>query len=171
MNGVRSFVPPTLRTVALLLMVFMVGVVMMSAQTQTNAPAKKKTTTTATKQSAQTSTYNPNAGQRVYIDPATKQIVQPTAEDAQALDSAGNKKLAKKALAAPAIAAEPQEFVTESGAFGMVLPEESMAYAVATKSADGKLSMGCIEGKKKADKVVKSNSKPAPAKTEVLDEK
>jgi hypothetical protein len=141
---------------------------MMSAQTKTNAPAKEKATA---KQSSQTPVSNPNAGQRIYIDPVTKQIVQPTAEDAQALDNAGKKPVNKKLLAAPAsagiTAAEPQEFVTEGGFFGVVVPEETMAYAVVTKTEDGKLKMGCVDGKKQAEAV--ANSKSAPAKTEVLD--
>lgn len=167
MNGIRSFVPPTLRTVALLLMVFMVGVVMLSAQTESSAPAKKKATTTAAKQSAQAPTYNPNAGQKIYIDPVTKQIVQPTAEDIQALENAIQTDKSLR-LAAPAI--EPQQFVTPDGAIGVVLPEDTMSYAVATKTADGKLVMGCVDSKDKAEAAVKSAAKPAPAKKGAHDE-
>src|SRR5512140_2629778 len=170
MNGIRSYVPPTLRTMALLLLVVMVGVVMMSAQTKPNAPAKKNATTTAAKQAVQTETNNPDAGQRVLIDPVTKQIVQPNAEDVQALDATGKTKNAKQTLAAPAVA-EPQTLVSETGAVGMLVPEENMTYAVVTKAADGKLVMGCVDGKKRADAAVHSKTKPAPAKTEVLDEK
>jgi len=162
MNGIRSFVPPTLRTLALLLMVLMVGVVMLSAQTKSTAPAKKKTS-----KAAQTETYNPSAGQKIYIDPVTKQIVQPSAEDIQALESAGTKKSLKRTLAAPAIAAEPQEFVTDGGFFGVVVPEDAIVYSVATKTADGKLKTGCVDGKKQAEAIVTTGSKPA--KSEVPD--
>lgn len=171
MNGIRSFVPPTLRTVTLLLMVLMVGVVMMSAQTKTNAPAKKKATTTAAKQTAKTPAYNPDAGQKIYIDPVTKEIVQPSAEDVQALSDAGQKSTLKKGLSkqAAAPAAEPEEFVTDGGFFGVVVPEDAIVYSVATKTADGRVKTGCVDGKKQAEAVV--TSKSAPATTEVLDVK
>ena len=164
MNGIRSYVPPTLRTLTLLLMVIMVGVVMMSAQTKT-ASAKKKTTTTAAKQPAA------SAGQKVYIDPVTKEIVQPTQAQIDELENAGKKKVAKKSLAAQAPVAEPQEYVSDAGVITMALPEESLTYAVVTKTADGKLVTSCIEGKSKAEAAAKAKAKPAPAKSEVLDVK
>jgi hypothetical protein len=168
MNGIRSYVPPTLRTLALLLIVLMVGVVMMSAQTKINAPAKKKAPTATKQAAAQTTTASPDAGQRIYIDPVTKQIVQPSAEDIQALDNARLNKANKRSLAAPSTAApESQEFVTKDGFFGVVVPEEAMVYSVATQTADGKVTIGCVDGKKQAESVV--TSKPAPAKSEVPD--
>jgi hypothetical protein len=168
MNGIRSSVPPTLRTLALLLMVLMVGVVMLSAQTKSTAPAKKKTN-----KAAHTETYNPSAGQKAYKDPVTGEIRQPTPEEAQALDAAGQQKTSKKSLAKTAAA--PQEnLVSADGAIGLTLSDESMAYSVATKSPDGKVTIGCLDGKTKAESAVKSNSKPATAKSvkaEVADEK
>lgn len=160
MNGTRSFIPPTHRTMALLLIVLMVGVGMLSAQTKSKAPAKKKTTTAAATKAAPTT----DAGQKVYVDPVTHQIVQPDQSDIDALNAAGAPKTKSFRLAAAPVAA-PQEFVTDNGLIGIAVPEDAVVYAVATKAPDGKVKMGCVDGKKKADAVVNSKT----PQTEVLD--
>jgi hypothetical protein len=152
MNGIRSFVPPTLRTLALLLMVLMVGVVMMSAQTKSSTPAKKKTTTATKQAAAQTSEPQADPGQRVFIDPVTKKMRQPDQSEIDALNAAGKQ---KKAGHKAAVAAKAP--VSPTGSNLMAVDEDQMMYSVATKSSDGKVVTGCVDGKTKAEAVVKSS--------------
>jgi len=125
-------------------MVIVVGVVLMSAQT--NTPAKKQSGAAAQKSNQPVA----EPGQRVFIDPVTKQIKQPDQSDIDALNAAApQKKAALRAVPAPAA----QETVLENGAVMLQVDDSMMMYSVVTKTPDGKLVMGCVDGKQKADEV------------------
>jgi hypothetical protein len=157
----HSRIPRFVRIVSLLLTVFAMTVTS-SAQASSAKKVSKGNKPAATQKVKPAETYSTEAGQRIYVDPVTKQTVQPTAEDVKALNSAGATTLKT--------AAKPQVFITPEGVHGMALGEESMAYAVVTKGPDGKLTFGCVDGKSKADAIANSG-KLEQQKQEVLDDK
>ncbi|MBZ5645662.1 MAG: hypothetical protein LAN37_00390 [Acidobacteriia bacterium] len=147
-------------TVLIALVGFLVILPVATAQSDSNqsTPSKQVEPTTA----------NPSAGQRVAKDPATGQLREPTPEEVKELE-AGQAKMApqvKKPLqllkAAPAAA---------SGAVGVLLDESYETYAVATRSADGKVKFDCVQGKKDAEARVQSDNKTQPATKEAGNEK
>ena len=108
---------------------------------------QKKTTTAAAKAASTT------AGQKIFIDAKTRKIVQPTQRDIDALNRASKAKTNVKAAASVA-PVESMRVINPYGVEGVLLDESTMSYAVATKGADGKVSLGCVEGKDKAETTV-----------------
>ena len=78
------------------------------------------------------------AGQRAYVDAATKQLRPAYPEE-----------LAAEAAAAPpagtAQEAAPVVTTTESGATGLMLDDSYMSYAVAHKEPNGSIKQDCVE--------------------------
>lgn len=91
-------------------------------------------------------------GVRGAIDPATQKLRQPTAEEMKSL--AEQSKSRKSTGTTQAV--EPQILRGPDGAIGLRLGEDSMSYAVATKTPDGKISFDCVTGKGVADEKVKA---------------
>jgi hypothetical protein len=94
-------------------------------------------------------------GLKVFIDPVTGQIRQPTAAEIGALSEP------KTATAQ----AEPVLIPGPGGGNGVgaMLDESTMMYMVVTKRQDGKLDMDCVTGDKTAANRV-ANPKPAALK-------
>lgn len=136
-----------------------------AAQSASSTTTKKATKKAAAPQAAPATTSTTSMGQRVFIDPKTKQPFQPTQEDIQALENAGPKTKQPEA--------QPKQFMGQFGGVGVKLDESFMMSEVATKSADGKLTTGCTQDEQKAAKLVKSGKLAAPktTKKEALDEK
>lgn len=85
-------------------------------------------------------------GAVVFIDPATGKIRQPDASEMGGL---------VRPAAAPAVApraAEPALIQGPGGAVGIKLGEDSLSYAVATTTPDGKVAVECVTGKPAAAK-------------------
>ncbi len=157
---VESGIPRIARFVFLLLLAMSVSIAM-SAQTATTQKGTSKKTTVTAKKAAPAQATEAQPGQRAFIDPVTKQAYQPSVDELKALNPT------KKTLkAAPA----PKLRDFGNGVRGVAVPEDSMSYAVATKSPDGKVNFGCVDSKKKADQVVKSGT-PVQNHKEALDEK
>jgi hypothetical protein len=86
--------------------------------------------------SANTSQYV--AGQRAYVDAATKQLRPAFPEELAAEAKAAAAEVAPE-TAAPVVT------TTDSGATGMTLDDSYMSYAVAHKEPDGSVRQDCIE--------------------------
>jgi hypothetical protein len=80
-------------------------------------------------------TYNMEAGQRIAIDPATGQARPIEHDDVQAPSSAR------------VAAVDVQEVTHPSGAVGVMIPDSSDVYLVATKSAKGTVSIAHANGR------------------------
>jgi hypothetical protein len=134
-----------------------------SAAQNSSSTTKKATKKPAATQAVPATASTTSMGQRVFIDPKTKQPFQPTQEDIQALENAGPKPKQ----------AQPKQFTGQFGGIGVKLDDSFMMSEVATKSADGKLTTGCLQGEKKAANLVKSGKPAAPKSTSkgALDEK
>lgn len=84
-----------------------------------------------------------------FIDPATGQLVQPTAEQAAALQAAAaaaaaSRQAAKTNGRARAMAVtQPTMLYGPDGSVGMTLDDSSASYAVARKDAKGRLQQAC----------------------------
>lgn len=151
------------RIVCLLMLALSVTLAMSAQTTSTKKTTHKKSTTTAVhKKTAQVQATQADPGQRAFIDPATHKPYQPGQEELQALNATGKKQV--KTTAKLKIKRLP------NGVTGIMLPEENMAYSVATKSPKGKVSLACVDGKNKAEKLVKSGPVAQTSK-EALDEK
>lgn len=155
----------TIRAVFLALVVAALALTSAAQSSSSTATKKKTAAKPAATQAAPSASSTTSMGQRVFIDPKTKQPFQPTQEDIQALENAGPK--AKQ----PQV--QPKQFVGRYGGVGVKLDESFMMSEVAGKNADGKLTTSCIEDEKKAAQVAKSGNLVAPktTKKEVLDEK
>ena len=95
-----------------------------------------------------------SAGQRVYIDPVTKEIREPTLEDIQgaaAEDNANNNKSFKAQSVAAFIPAK-------AGALGARLSPEYQSYTVVTRNDDGTLAEVCVTGQDAAEKALASGN-------------
>ena len=132
-------------------------------------------------------------GIRVFIDPITGAIREPTPEELQALSTVPSSaasglqtlthrsgavglvlgedqtvratgKLNEKPQTAAIDSEGPQLLTHPSGAEGILLGEDQMVYSVATIGPDGKLKMDCITGKNNAETKVK-----APPRKEASD--
>ena len=94
-----------------------------------------------------------SAGQRVYIDPVTKEIREPTLEDihgAAAEDNANNKSFKAQSVAA---------FIpAKAGALGARLSPEYHSYTVVTRNDDGTLAEVCVTGQDAAEKALASGN-------------
>jgi hypothetical protein len=95
------------------------------------------------------------AGLVVFVDPATGQIRQPDAAEIGSL----------LAVPPPSESAAPRAdkplvmTFGPGGAVGVVLDERFESFMVVTKAPDGKLAVGCVEGRKKADAAVAAKGK------------
>ncbi|MEO8054819.1 MAG: hypothetical protein ABI768_06680 [Acidobacteriota bacterium] len=92
----------------------------------------------------------------VFIDPVTGKIRQPEPSEIGALTAP------PAATAAPAVEPPLLMKTGPGGAVGVVLDSRFESFMVVTKTPDGKLAMGCVEGKKKADEAVSAGAKTAP---------
>jgi hypothetical protein len=82
------------------------------------------------------------AGVVVFIDPATGKIVQPSAEELGTTVAPQGAAVAPKA---------PVTVIQGPGnTIGVLAPPESFSYAVAVRTADGKLATDCVTGEKAA---------------------
>lgn len=111
---------------------------------------------------------NGSAGQRIAKDPATGQLREPTPEEVKELDALQAKKAPKVKKPLKTMTAAPAE---ATGAVGVVLDESYESYTVATRSADGKVKLDCVQGKDDAEARVKSDSNTEPATKEAGNEK
>jgi hypothetical protein len=84
-------------------------------------------------------------GFKAFIDPATGELVEPTAEEAAALEAAGQTQAALRQAAA-----QPATITGLYGAVGIVLGESQMSYFVARRNSDGALGMACVPGEQVA---------------------
>ncbi|HSI60019.1 MAG TPA: hypothetical protein VLA16_20850 [Ideonella sp.] len=93
-------------------------------------------------QSGATAPATPSAveGLRVGIDPATRQLRAVTAAEAKALDALGAGLPASRRVASQAIASRT------TGARGVRLGSEHLAFARAERQADGSVAVDCVEG-------------------------
>jgi hypothetical protein len=84
-------------------------------------------------------------GMTAFIDPATGQLVQPTAEQAAALQAAAAARQAAKTngRARAMAVTQPTMLYGADGSVGMMLDENSASYAVARKDAKGRLQQAC----------------------------
>ncbi len=82
---------------------------------------------------------------RAFIDPATGQLVQPSAEQAAALEAAGPARPAA-ASRLRSLAPVTTEIYPAQGGVGMTLDESHMSYFVARKEAGGKIATACVPG-------------------------
>ena len=96
------------------------------------------------------------AGMRAYIDPATGQLREPTAEEVAALGRRG--------LRASALSTKPVVQHAD-GMLSVELGEEYMSEVVVRRNADGSLSMACVP-RPLTDAVLKT---PAPPRSPELE--
>lgn len=160
MSNTPKWVGGTIRAVFLALVVVVLGLVSVAQNTTSSAPKKA-----ASKPAAPATTSTTDMGQKVFIDPATHKPFQPTAEDYKALENAGPKTAQAQF--------QPRQFIGTRSGIGVKLDSSFMMSAVAGKSADGKVTTGCLEDEKKAANAVNSGKVAAPKTTtkEVPDEK
>lgn len=155
------------RTIRAISLALLVGVLAVNLAAQKSSDASKSTAAQpVATQANEASNFDPSAGQKVFIDPVTHKIVQPTAEDIKALENAAPKKTTS-------VTTQPKAFVNPRGGIAVKLDDSFMSYAVAGKDDGGKLKTNCIESDSAAKDAVKSG-KVATSKTsakEVLDEK
>lgn len=86
-------------------------------------------------------------GMRAFVDPATGKLVQPSAEQAAALEAAAPARPASSSrLRSLAPTQAPTEIYPAQGGVGMTLDESTMSYSVARKGAGGKVTTDCIPG-------------------------
>jgi hypothetical protein len=85
-------------------------------------------------------------GVRVFVDPETHKIRQPTQEEVRSLSeqSTGAAGAAKANVTGPQVLRGPED------AIGLELDESSMSYTVATKGSDGKVAVDCVTAKNAA---------------------
>jgi hypothetical protein len=98
---------------------------------------------------AGTSTVQGTSSQISAIDPATGLPRDPTPAELQALQS-------QQTVAVP-----PEPIVSPTtGLQGLQLSEDQMVYSVATKKADGTVTISEVDGKRAADRAVTSGKAP-----------
>lgn len=99
----------------------------------------------------------------VFVDPVTGQIRQPDAEEIGRLLALER---AKVTVGAPLV-----EKALPGGGVGVLLDSSFDSFMVVTKQPDGKLSMGCVTGEKKAKEAVSAGATAAqkPEAKEVPD--
>jgi hypothetical protein len=100
-----------------------------------------------------------SAGQRAFIDPKTGKMRQPDANDLAALEP---RRRAQRAARAEG----REEFAGTRGAIGVALTEDEMTSVVATRNADGTVSIEHVTGLKNADAAVRTASKKPTVKKE-----
>jgi len=122
-------------------------------------PAEKKTPDAAPAWTAGA------GGLVVFIDPVTRRLVQPAPEDIAKRVAPQGATVAHKA---------PVTFIYGPGStVGMAMPRESFSYAIATITAEGKLTLDCVVGDKAAnDRIAAGQPRNGEAKAKgSLDEK
>ena len=104
----------------------------------TNVPAAPAAAgTSASSRKGQASTY--------FVDPATGLPREPTPEELLALQE-------QSVQAAEA----PQPITTDTGFTGLRLTDDQMTYSVATRNADGSVTLSHAEGRKAAERLVEA---------------
>jgi hypothetical protein len=118
------------------------GASLASRHTSTPAQATVGSTPAASVQPAAAAPEGARAaGATYFIDPDTKQPHEPSAEEMQALQAAGG---------TTGVEAAPQPLIGVNGVPGLRLTDEQMIYTVASKNADGKVSIQHAAGKSEA---------------------
>ena len=104
------------------------------------------------------------AGLRIFIDPVTREIRPPTAEEIQAL---------ARQVTPLQVVPEPQMFTTRYGAIGFRVDPSFDSYMVAVKRPDGALDVDCFPNAGQATKALAAGAAPASVvpKKPALDEK
>lgn len=97
------------------------------------------------------------SGMRAFIDPATGQLREPTAEEAAAL--------ARRGLRASAMSTGPEVVRHANGMLSAELGDDYMTEVVVRRNADGSLSMACVP-KPLTATVLYAPAKPRPAELE-----
>ena len=95
------------------------------------------------------------AGMKAYIDPATGQLTQPSAEQAAALDAAGKPAATRDSRAA---AAAPRTLYPEQGGVGMALDDSFDSTFIARKTADGHVTTDCLPNAQTARQALKARN-------------
>jgi len=98
-------------------------------------------------------------GMKVFIDPETGKLREPTREEIQTLKA---QPPASRATPEKGMPKTPQ-ITGPGGGVGMRLDERYMVHSVAKKNPDGSVSMECITGSEKAAKAVSKEPAVAPA--------
>lgn len=115
------------------------------------------------------------SGMRVFKDPVTGKLRAPTAEEEEALNKQVQADEASKAgrQTRQARAKRMMEIQRPDGSVKLELDDSYMTYSVATRNADGSISMECVTGDEEADKAVKaaSSTKVTKAKEHNHDKK
>ena len=88
-------------------------------------------------------------GFKAYIDPITGALREPTSDELMLESLQGQYRDFLQAQDAV-----PTEFVTQSGAIGLLLPESSMMFSVVRKADDGSLNEFCVVGPEAAAKLM-----------------
>lgn len=86
--------------------------------------------------------------QRAFIDPQTGALREPTAEEV--------KEMAQEMAAASAMPAEPEPITSAEGFPGLKLSDDFSTYTVASKNADGTVSIRHATGPKEAERLVRA---------------
>jgi len=82
---------------------------------------------------------------RAFLDPVTGKLVQPSAEQAAALEAASPARPAA-ASRLRSLAPVTTDIYPAQGGVGMMLDESQMSYFVARKEAGGKIATACVPG-------------------------
>ena len=82
---------------------------------------------------------------RAFVDPATGKLVQPSAEQAAALEAAGPPRPAA-ASRLRSLAPAAAEIYPAQGGVGITLDESQMSYFVARKGTGGQVATACVPG-------------------------
>jgi hypothetical protein len=101
-----------------------------------------------------------SGGAVVFVDPATRQVREPTPAEIGALSGSGAVPLR------PSTTLAPTEIRGPGGAVGIILGDESRSYMVVTKTPDGKLDTEEVTGKKAATDRVLETEKNTPSHEE-----
>jgi hypothetical protein len=98
--------------------------------------------------------------QQVAKDPATGQIVAPTAAQSRSLTA--TRAVAPRGLITGKIS--PQPIQHANGTVEQELDESSLQYTVVVRNADGKLETDCVTGQEAADAIIQSKKVTKAAK-------
>lgn len=93
---------------------------------------------------------------KAFIDPATGQLVQPTAGAAAELDAAIQRQ--QQTLTGEQVVQKPVKITGPKGAIGIRLDPSQMNYVVARKNTDGALGVACVPGAQTALSAVRGTN-------------
>jgi hypothetical protein len=101
-----------------------------------------------------------DAGMKVVKDAQTGQLRAPTADEFKKMQAQENtlKSGKKKSLGMLTNTEEPKLVPNRRGGIKMELTEDTMVYSVATRNADGSLTMQCVTGADAAEKALTQTS-------------